>query len=178
MLVRSCEPTPPLISNEAHPGKVDEPVVVAKAAGQQIYEYWIELDPGDIAEPEQFGRQQITAAAHPNHRRATALADRIGQIRDVIPQEVELRHITVEAVHRARRGAVYIHFAFSCSECRHGGRRPPHLGPPFKTWTDADAGKRIPPNNRVEFCGVDRALHHRWPEAIRLDCSVRDCNNG
>src|SRR6516165_7055537 len=67
MLIRTREPTASLVHVKPHTTQACKTIVVAQALGQELDEYWIELNSGDITETEICRRKQVSAAADTNH---------------------------------------------------------------------------------------------------------------
>src|SRR5262249_44036793 len=67
MLVRTLEPASSLIDVKLHARKTRNTIEVAKAAGEQVNKYWIELNSRYIAESEIRGGKQVPAAADTNY---------------------------------------------------------------------------------------------------------------
>ena len=95
--------------------------------GQQIDEDRIELDPGDVTETKQVCRKQVTAAAYPDDRGPAAIADRVGEVRNIEAEEVDLRQIALKSVHRSAGAAVDRHPVLRYHNGRQFRRWPPQI---------------------------------------------------
>ena len=86
------EPAPAVVDHEAHARKVGDAGISPQLGRvrEEVDEDRIELDAGDVAESEQMGRQHIASAADPDDGGAPAVAGVVGEIGDVVAQEIEM----------------------------------------------------------------------------------------
>ena len=86
------EPAPAVVDHEAHAREVGDAGIGAQLGGirKQLDEDGIELDAGDVAEAEQMGRQYIASAANADDGGAPTVAGVVGEIGDVVAQEIEV----------------------------------------------------------------------------------------
>ena len=85
------EPAPAVVDDEAHSRQVGDAGIAAQLGRirEEVDEDGIELDAGNVAEAKQIGRQHVTPAADTDDSGAPAVAGVVGEIGDVVAQEIQ-----------------------------------------------------------------------------------------
>ncbi len=146
-LLGPCEPAPAVVDHEARSRQVGDAGVGAQLGRirEEVDEDGIELDAGNVAEPEQMGRQHIAPAADPDDGGAATVAGVVGEIGYVVAQEIQAAGCVGVLRHPRPRHPVDGHIALLERDVARRRRR----GPPEKRRAHdgdrhSDAGKRIP----------------------------------
>ena len=128
LLLGPREPAPAVVDHEAHSREVGDASVGAQLGRirEEVDEDRIELDAGNVAEPEQIGRQHIAPAADPDDGGAPMMASVVSEIGDVVAQKIQVAgHVRIVR-HRRPGHPVDGQFALlDCDVARHRRRGSP-----------------------------------------------------